>query len=42
MNSIGIMVLLGLCGVIPSALFVIPALYGRMKIITNDQIPSYK
>jgi predicted exporter len=29
MSSIGITVLLGLCGVIPSALFVIPALYGR-------------
>jgi predicted exporter len=42
MSSIGITVLLGLCGVIPSALFVIPALYGRMKIMTNDQITSYK
>ena len=29
MSSIGITVLLGLCGVIPSALFVIPALYQR-------------
>jgi predicted exporter len=35
MSSIGITVLLGLCGVIPSALFVIPALYGR----GNDKIP---
>jgi len=31
MSSIGITVLLGLCGVIPSALFVIPALYGRRE-----------
>jgi hypothetical protein len=29
--SIGITVLLGLCGVIPSALFVIPALYGKRE-----------
>ncbi len=28
LSSIGITVMLGLCGVIPSALFVIPALYG--------------
>ena len=39
MSSIGTTVMLGLCGVIPSALFVIPALYGRRGIImTNDQI----
>jgi predicted exporter len=31
MSSIGITVLLGLCGVIPSALFVIPALHGRRE-----------
>ena len=31
MSSIGITVLLGLCGVIPSTLFVIPALYGRRE-----------
>lgn len=29
LSSIGITVMLGLCGVIPSALFVIPALYGK-------------
>ena len=29
LSSIGITVMLGLCGVIPSALFVIPALYGE-------------
>jgi predicted exporter len=42
MSSIGITVLLGLCGVIPSALFVIPSLYGRMKIMTNDQVTITK
>jgi predicted exporter len=35
LSSIGTTVMLGLCGVIPSALFVIPALYGR----GNDKIP---
>jgi len=30
-SSIGITVLLGLCGVIPTALFVIPSLYGKVK-----------
>jgi hypothetical protein len=39
LSSVGTTVMLGLCGVIPSALFVIPALYGRVKIMTNDQIP---
>ena len=34
-SSIGVTVLLGLLGVIPSALFVIPALYG--KILANNQ-----
>jgi uncharacterized protein len=31
LSSIGTTVMLGLCGVIPSALFVIPALYGRRE-----------
>lgn len=31
LSSIGTTVLLGLCGVIPSALFVIPALYGKRE-----------
>jgi predicted exporter len=41
LSSIGTTVMLGLCGVIPSALFVIPALYGRSDDktpITNKQI----
>lgn len=32
LNSIGITVLLGLCGVIPSALFIIPALHGLTNV----------
>jgi predicted exporter len=38
-SSIGITVILGLCGVIPSALFVIPALYGRSD--NNNRLPNY-
>jgi predicted exporter len=35
MSSIGMTVLLGLCGVIPSALFVVPALYDKGR--DNDR-----
>ena len=40
MSSIGITVLLGLCGVIPSALFVVPALYqwrSRLSSLDGDR-----
>jgi uncharacterized protein len=33
LSSIGISVLLGMCGAIPSALFVIPAFYHRKKTV---------